>query len=435
MNGHCMLLLAFAAIGVGAEAAQETAPREVVLTGADLHTVSHGRIERGEILIREGRIAALGARVDAPADALRIELAGKRVYPGLIAAASVLGISEVSAVRATNDFAEAGAISPEVRAEAAVNPDTELWPVARANGVLTALVSPRAGSDGVVSGQSALMQADGWTAEQMTFKAAAGMNLHWPSARTPAWMPQAARDRALESAGRKRAALEQAMRDARAYAAAATVSAERTPDLRWEAMLPVLQGRVSLLVHADTAVEIREALAFAERERLRIILVGGTDAWRFASTLKARDIPVILGSAHNVPLRRWESYETVYAAAGKLAAAGVRIAIANDGDSMSSSNERNLPYQAASYAAFGLGAEAALRAITLGPAEMLGVADRLGSLDVGKDATLFVTDGDVLDARTRVERAWILGREIDLGIRHSRLYEKYQRKYRGEAKD
>ena len=168
---------------------------------------------------------------------------------------------------------------------------------------------------------------------------------------------------------------------------------------------------------------------------MRIILVGGVDAWRFASTLKARDIPVILGSAHNLPLRRSESNETIYAAAGKLAAAGVRIAIANDGDSMSSSNERNLPYQAASYAAFGLGAEAALRAITLTPAEMLGVADRLGSLEAGKDATLFVSNGDVLDARTQVQRAWILGREIDLANRHSRLYEKYQRKYRGEAKE
>lgn len=435
MNLPRLCLLVSTLFAVGVVAAQEPAPRAVVLAGADLQTVSHGAIERGEILIRDGRIAAIGARVEAGADALRIDLAGKRVYPGLVAAASVLGLSEVSAVRATNDFAETGAISPEVRAESAVNPDTELWPVARANGVLTALVSPRAGSNGVISGQSALMHSDGWTAEQMTLKGAAGMNLYWPSSRTPPWMPQAARDRAIQAAGTKREALEHAMRDARAYAAAAQSRGGRAPDLRWEAMLPVLQRSVPLFVHAQTAVEIREALAFAEREQLRIVLFGGPDAWRFAATLKARDIPVILGSAHNVPLRRWESYETVYAAAGKLAAAGVRIAIANDGDSMSSSNERNLPYQAASYAAFGLGAEAALRAITLGPAEILGVSDRLGSLEVGKDATLFVSDGDVLDARTRVERAWIMGREIDLANRHSRLYEKYQRKYRGEAKD
>jgi imidazolonepropionase-like amidohydrolase len=422
---------------LGSALTQAAAPMtaEIVLVGADLHTVSHGVIERGEILIRDGRIVALGARVEASAGAQRIDLAGKRVYPGLIAANSVLGLSEVAAVRATNDFAESGAITPEVRAEAAVNPDTELWPVARANGVLTALVNPRAGGDGVISGRSALMQADGWTAEQMIVKAPAGMNLFWPGARIPEWMPQAVRDKALESARKKRDSLDQAMRDARAYLAAKHAGKVRVEDLRWEALLPVLERRELLLIHADTAVQIRETLAFAEREKLRIVIVGGVDAWRFAATLKAQDVPVILGSAHNLPLRRWESYDVVYASAGKLAEAGVRIAIANDGDSMSSSNERNLPYQAASYAAFGLGAEAALRAITLGPAEILGVADRLGSLDIGKDATLFVASGDVLDARSHVERAWIGGREIDLATRHTELYEKYQRKYRGETKD
>jgi len=430
-----LLLAGLLVCGAASAASTETTPATLVLSGADLHTVSHGIIERGEILVIGGRIAALGARIEAPADAVRIDLSGKRIYPGLIAANSVLGISEISAVRATNDMSESGAIAPEVRADAAVNPDTELWPVARANGVLTALVTPRAGRDGVLAGRSALMQPDGWTAEQMTVAPAIAMNLFWPTSRTPAWMPQAARDRADEALRVKRDALALAMRDARAYAAAHAAGALPVEDLRWEAMLPVLRREQLLLIHADTAVQIREALAFAEHENLRIAIVGGTDAWRFAATLAAREVPVILGSAHNLPLRRWEAHDTVYASAGILAAAGVRIAIANDGDSMSSANERNLAYQAASYAAHGLGAEAALRAITLGPAEILGVSARLGSLDVGKDATLFVTDGDVLDARTSVRRAWINGREIDLASRHTRLYEKYQRKYRGEPSE
>ncbi len=433
MKLRILRMAAFAAaVAAPCVGAQSTA---LVLAGADLHTVSHGIVERGEILIRDGRIAAIGSRVEAPPGAERVQLDGKRIYPGLIAAQSVLGLSEVSAVRATNDFAEAGAITPEVRAESAVNPDTELWPVARANGVLTALIVPRAGNDGVISGRSALMQPDGWTAEQMTVKAPAAMHLHWPTARTPAWMPAAARERAAESARTKRDALERAMREARAYATAKAAGDGLAEDLRWEAMRPVLDGTMHLFVHAESAVAIREALAFAEREQLRIVLVGGGDAWRFAATLAARDIPVVLGSSHNTPMRRWEGHDTVYAAAARLAAAGVRLVIANDGDSMASSNERNLPYQAASYAAFGLGTEAALRAITLAPAELLGVADRLGSLEPGKEATLFVTDGDVLDGRSRVERAWIRGRAIDLSSRHTRLYEKYQRKYRGEAKD
>ena len=411
------------------------APASIVLAGADLHTVSHGVIERGEVLVRDGRIEAIGKHVQAPSGSRRVDLVGKRIYPGLIAAQSVLGLSEVSAVRATNDFAEAGMISPEVSAVSAVNPDTELWPVARANGVLTALVVPRAGTDGVITGRSALMQPYGWTAEQMTVVSPAAMHLHWPSARIPDWMPASARERAADGARAKRIALERAMRDVRAYAAAKSADPALADDLRWEAIRPVLAGAVPLFVHAETAVAIREALDFAERENIRIVLVGGGDAWRFAATLRERGIAVVLGSAHNVPIRRWEGYDTVFASAGKLAAAGVKLVIANDGDAMAASNERNLPYQAASYVAFGLGTDAALRAITLTPAEVLGVADRLGSLDIGKEATLFVTDGDVFDARTHVERVWIRGREVELSDRQTRLQEKYERKYRGEARD
>ncbi|ANB18600.1 amidohydrolase family protein [Dokdonella koreensis] len=414
----------------GAEAPAET----IVLIGADLHTISHGVIAGGQLLIRDGKIAALGPQVDVPAGARRIDLAGKRVYPGLIAANSILGLTEVSSVRATNDYSEAGASTPEVRAEVAVNPDTELWPVARANGVLSALVMPRAGSDGVIAGQAALMQADGWTYEQMTVAPSLGMVVAWPSARVPDWLPEERKQRIREGVQKKRDALEQAIRDARAYQAAQQAGTVSVADLRDEAMLPVIEGRMPLLVLANDAVQIREALAFAAREKLRLVLVGGSDAWRLAAALKAQDVPVILGSSHNLPLRRWEGYDAVFAAAGKLAAAGVRLAIANDGDAMSAMNERNLPYQAASYAAHGLGAEAALHAITLGPAQILGVADRLGSLDAGKEATLFVADGDILDIRSTVERAWVAGREVDLTNKQSRLYQQYQRKYRGEPK-
>ncbi|MFO1515577.1 MAG: amidohydrolase family protein [Lysobacterales bacterium] len=428
------LLLGLAASApAAADAAAPAAPagKAVVLSGADLYTVSHGVIPGGELLIRDGKIAALGAHVDAPADAARIELKGRRIYPGYIAADSILGLTEVEAVRATNDFTEVGAINPNVRAEVAVNPDSELIAVARANGVLTALVVPQGGRESLFTGQSALLQLDGWTWEQMTLRAPVGVHLNWPSARVPPWLPEEARGKAEEAARQRRAELDQAMADARAYAAAQRAGQVKTPDLRWEALLPVLAGQRPLFVHADTAEAIRDALAFAAREKLRLVLVGGSDAWRFADTLKAQDVAVILGSSHSLPARRWEAYDTVYASAAKLAKAGVRLAIANDAGP---SFERNLPYQAASYAAFGLGEEAALRAITLGAAEILGVADRLGSLDVGKDATLFVANGDALDDRSGVERAWIGGREIDVSSKHTRLYEKYQSKYRGEPK-
>ena len=421
-----LLMALLAAIAGGANAAD----KPVVLAGADLYTVSHGVIPRGEILIDGGKIAAVGATVDAPAGAERIDLSGKRIYPGYVAANSNIGLTEVDAVRATVDQAEVGPINPNARAIVAVDADSELLPVARANGVLTVLVVPQPGEDGLITGQSALVKLDGWTWEEMTLKDPVAVHLAWPSTRVPPWLPREAQEKAGEAAKKKLADIDQAFRDARAYRAAKGAGKK---DLRWEAMVPVLDGATPLFVHADNAVQIREALEFAKREQLRIVLVGGVDAWRFADTLKARDVPVILGSAHNLPLRRWESYDTIYANAGKLAKAGVRFAIANDGGA--ASNERNLPYQAASYAAFGLGAENALRAITLSPAEILGVADRLGSLDAGKDATLFVANGDALEDSTQVERVWVQGREVSTQTKHTRLYEKYQRKYEGKPRD
>lgn len=404
--------------------------QELLLTGADLHTVSHGVIERGELLIRDGKIAALGARVDAGA-AKRVDLTGKRVYPGLIASDSLLGLIEVDAVRPTLDFAEAGAINPNARALVAIDADSEQIAVARANGVLTIHVVPRASEAGLLTGQSALIKPDGWSWEQMRLADPVGVHLFWPSARIPPWMPPQAQEKAAEALKKKLATIDAALRDARAYRAERSRADDGARDLRWEAMLPVLERKLPLFVHADDAVQIRETLAFAEREQLRIVLVGGMDAWRFAATLRARDIPVILGSSHNLPLRRWESYDTLYAAAGKLAAAGVRLAIANESGS---ANERNLPYQAATYAAFGLDRATALRAITLSAAEILGVDQRLGSLDVGKDATLFVADGDALENFTKVERAWVQGHEIDLSNRQTRLYDKYRSKYEGKPK-
>lgn len=424
-------LALFAALFVSLNAVAAPPAKTVVLTGADLYTVSHGVVANGELLIRDGKIAALGAHVDAPADAERIDLHGKRIYPGYISANSMLGLSEIEAVRATNDFAEVGAINPDVRAEVAINPDSALLPVARANGVLTALVTPHAGDEGLITGQSALIKLDGWTWEEMTLQAPMAVHLSWPSARVPSWLPQEVQDKAAEGLKKKVATLEQALRDAKAYAAAKHAGKVPIEDLRWEAMLPVVEGRGRLFVTAEDAVQIREALAFAEREQVKIVIVGGTDAWRFAATLKSRDVPVLLGAAHQLPLRRWEGYDSIYASAGKLAAAGVTFAIAPDSGA---SFERNLPYQAASYAAAGLGEEAALRAITLTPAEILGVAQRLGSLDVGKEATLFVATGDALDERTSVERAWIQGHAVDMTTRHTRLYDTYQSKYRGESK-
>jgi imidazolonepropionase-like amidohydrolase len=254
------------------------------------------------------------------------------------------------------------------------------------------------------------------------------MHLVWPLGLAPEGLPTPVAEQWHKAQTARRTQLEAAMRDARAYAA--TPSPD-VPDLRWEAMRPVLSGELPLFIHANDAVAIEEALAFARHEQLKVVIVGGQEAWRLAAQLKQDDVAVIVGGTQVLPLRRHDPVDAAYANPAKLQAAGVRFAIASPGDGFSTSNERNLPYQAASAVAHGLPHDEGLKAVTLYPAQILGVADRLGSLDVGKEATLFVADGDPLEVTTQVLRVFIGGREVDLDNRHRRLYEKYQGKYAG----
>lgn len=405
--------------------------RAQVLVNATFHTVDGAPIADGRLRIEDGRIAALGGAEVSTDNAEVIDLGGREVYPGMIAANTVMGLVEVEAVRATVDEAEVSAIKPEVRAEVAVNPDSELIPVTRANGVLSALARPQPGAEGILIGRSALLQLDGWTWEQMTVKSAVGVHLEWPTRLVPEGLPAKVVQELLKAQEGKRRRLDAAIAEARAYAVTRAAGPVDPPDLRWEAMLPVLERESPLFVHANDAESIEDALAFARENTLRIVLVGGIEAWRVAALLKREEVPVIIAGTHVLPLRRFDPVDAVYANPAVLHAAGVRFAIASPGDGFSTSNERNLPYQAASAVAHGLPLDEGLKAVTLYPAQILGVADRLGSLAVGKDATLFVADGHPLEARTQVLRAWIGGREIDLNNRHRQLYEKYQQKYAG----
>lgn len=267
-----------------------------LLDGADLYAVSHGVIPHGQLLIVDGRIAALGTQVVAPAGATRIDVRGKRIYPGLIAANSVLGLTEIEAVRATDDQAEVGAINPNARALVVLNPDSELLPVTRANGVLSVHVVPQIGPGGVFSGQSAVVSLAGWTWEDMRVLEPAGVHLVWPELDIPAWVPAAMAGKARDAQRKQHEALAQVLRDARSYAASLRGGPPAAPDLRWQALLPALDGRVPLFIHADGAVALREVLDFITRERIgQPVLVGGADAWRVADVLAARKIPLILG--------------------------------------------------------------------------------------------------------------------------------------------
>jgi imidazolonepropionase-like amidohydrolase len=400
----------------------------VVLRNATIHTVSGETIENGQILVAGGRIGAIAGPGDAPLAADRvIDLEGLDVYPGLISANTMLGLVEIEAVRATVDVAEPGAINPNARAEVAVNPDSENLPVARANGILVALTAP---TGGLLAGRSAAIQLDGWTSEDMTIRAPVGMHLNLPRLRVPDELPEPQRRRFIEQRDEQLELLTTSFEEAQAYRKAKAAGEVVEIDRRWEAMLAVFARELPVLAHVEELMEIRHALRLADEYGFDLVIVGGADAWRIADLLAEREVPVIVAGLHRTPVRRWESYSTPSENPVRLHEAGVKVAIANMGGTFIAPIERNLAYEAAEAVAFGLDPDEAIRMITLYPAEILGIDDRVGSIDVGKDATLIVTDGNPLDIRTNVVRAFVQGREIDLSSRHTALYEKYAERLR-----
>ena len=406
------------------------APQEgpIALVGGAVYPVSSPPIDEGTLVFDRGRITAVGRRVKIPSGAKRIDAHGRRVYPGLINAYSQLGLVEIGAVRATRDYAETGKINPNVKAEVAVNPDSALIPVTRSGGVLLSLTAP---TSGLISGTSALLQLDGWTWKEMTLEAPVGMHVQWRHTSPAAvWKPSESKQKEQKTRDEALALLEQTFADARSYQkarAAGNAGAGPHPlDTRWEAMLPVLEGKVPLVVAADEIQQIQAAVAFAQRENVKLILYGGYDAPHCAALLNKHRVPVIVSTVHRLPRRRGDAYDAAYSLPGRLHAAGIAFCIA----SQNTSNARNLPYEAAMAAGYGLPPEEALKAITLYPAQILGADDRVGSLEVGKHATLIITDGDPLDTPTHVEAAFIQGRRVDLDNRHKRLWRKYEEKYR-----
>lgn len=403
----------------------------VAILGATIHTVSGPAIENGTLVFHEGKILHVGRDVKLPKDVERIDATGRHVYPGLIDSYSNMGLVEINAVRATRDYQETGEVNPNAKANVAVNPDSEMIPVTRSNGVLLSLAVP----DGsLVSGQSAMLQLDGWTWEEMTLKSPVGMHISWPAMMpVTAWWQEQSAGEQKDARERQLRLLEKTFADARAYQKSrAAAEGQQRYDSRWEAMLPVLEQQLPIIVAADGIQQIQAAVAFANRQKLKLILYGGWDAPRCAELLKKHDVPVIVSAVYRLPRRRWEDYDSAYTLPQRLRRAGITYCISGSGR-FGASNVRNLPYHAATAAAYGLPRDEALKAITLYPARILGVDDRVGSLEAGKDATLFIADGDPLETATQVEAAYIAGRKVDLNDRHKRLWQKYQKRYVQQA--
>lgn len=398
--------------------------RPILIRGATIHRVDDSTIQDGSVLLDEGRIVEVGKKIKPPKGAEVIDATGKHVYPGLIEPMTDLGLREILAVDVTVDSTELGDRNPNVRSWVAVNPDSELIPVARAGGILVAHVSP---GGRFVRGQSAVMTLDGWTATEMNLRAPAGLSVNWESMQT--------RDKDAAAEANKRDQKLQELDDwfdrAQRYAEARSTNDETASDLRLESLLPLLRGELPMFAEANRQSTIESAVAFAVRHQLKLVIYGGYDAVECAELLKRYDIPVIIAGTYRLPLHRHDPYDAPYTLPKRLQQAGVRFAIGGEGPGYpgGSSNARNLPYHAANAVAYGLSREDAIAAVTLSAAEILGVQDRIGSITPGKDATLIVVDGDVLETESNLTDAFIEGRRVDLSSKHTMLYEKYKQKY------
>jgi len=407
----------------------------LALTGGTVHPVTGPEIANGTVLVEGAKITAVGAGIPVPSGAKVIDCTGKHVYPGFVHANTILGLQEISTIEGSDDSRETGNLNPNQRAEVMYNPDSDFLPVARLNGVTTVLTIP---GGGAVRGTSALMHLDGWTQEDITVRAPAALHVQWPNM-TPIHAffelrsdeEQAkARDEAIKAIG-------DAFDDARAYWTARDAESgkgvpKHDEDVRWDAMRKALKGEIPVAFHCDALNQIRAVLRFCDQQKLtNIILLGGYDSWRVADELKRRNIAVIVAGVLATPNRGYESYDEAFTVASKLAKAGVRYCIADEGGGFAAANARNVPYQAAMAEAFGLDHDEALKSVTLYPAQILGAGDKIGSIEVGKLADLQVTDGDPLIIATHCEQVVVNGKVVPMESRQTRLFKKYDERPRG----
>jgi imidazolonepropionase-like amidohydrolase len=426
-----------------AAAAWAGADDSFAIRNATVHPVSAPEIQNGTVIVQDGKIVGVGRNLTPPKGIKVIDAKGMHVYPGMINSATDLGLQEISAIRETVDTGELGQFDPQLKAEVAVNPASEHIPVTRANGITTAISLPfgdsrRGGSSAsVISGQAALMHLDGWTWEEMAVKGSAAMSLRFPALQTSGSLFSAtlnaeggvSGEPGRSSMAEARRLHDKAVRDleqffemSRRYQVARKAGGSTfVPDLRYEAMLPVLEGKMPVLVMASRARTIHEAIQFADKQHIRMILADPVEVKKIAPELKAKNIPVILGASLALPRNEDDPYDSIFTLAKELYDAGVKFAFG----SFDNQFARNVPYQAANAVAFGLPAEEALRSVTLNAAQIWGVDDKIGSIAEGKWADLILTDGDPLEARTTVKQVFIKGKPVDLENKHHRLYEKY----------
>jgi imidazolonepropionase-like amidohydrolase len=396
--------------------------KKILLMNGVAHLGNGQLIENAVLAFEDGKLTIVAnaktIRLNMAGFDTVIHLDGRHVYPGIIAPNSTLGITEIGAVKATNDFVELGMFKPHVRSLIAYNAVSKVTTTVRTNGVLMAQITPRGGA---ITGTSSIVQLDAWNWEDAVIQKDDGIHMNWTamfSAKTGKINKKYAA--AMDKNNRF-------FRNALAYSKDEKYAEQ---NLRFEAMRGLFDGTQTLFIHANFVKEITEAINFSKKHRVKkMVIVGGYDAWMVADMLKENNIPVILKRVHSLPEKQEDDVNLPFKLPKMLQDAGVLFCLENSGD-MEAMGTRNLPFYAGTAAAYGVDKETALQLITLNTAKILGIAKTCGSLEVGKDATLFISKGDALDMRTnKVVAAFIQGRQIDLDNHQEKLYRKYRKKY------
>lgn len=424
-----VMLCASMAIAQQTPASKQT--KDIAIMGGTAHIGNGTVIENSIIVMRDGKITTIGNAETTPITLQAmdvIDAKGKDVYPGFIATNASLGLIEVDAVRASDDKSELGDIIPNVRSQIAYNAESKVVESMRPNGVLIAQVAP---SGGRISGKSSIMQLDAWNWEDATVKADDGVHLNWPSSFTRGrwWLGESRALKANPDYADQVKELVNFVTESKAY-----LNGNRAvKNLRYSAMEGLLNGSENLYVHVDDEKGITDAVNFAKTNGIKkLVVIGGYHAYVVADLLKSNNVPVLLTDTHELPSLEDDDYDLPYKNPKLLTDAGVLVGIHNG--EPANFQTRNLPFYAGQVVGQGMDKEEALKLITSNTAKILGIDNRLGTLEVGKDATLFISEGDALDMRTnKLTHAFISGRALSLETHQTELWHRYENKYKEEG--
>lgn len=434
LAAYCLPLTISAQINSGAQQNNNGKAGTYAIRGARIVTVSGATIENGTVVIEDGKITAVGANIPVPGGAETVDGTGLSVYPGMIDAGTSMGLMEIpQGAAGTNDLNEVGDMNPNSRAIIAVNPYSAHISITRNNGITSVLTMPR---NGVIVGQSSVINLQGSTANEMSLLSNNALVINFPRVTTFGGFGGGGFGRqapdfneAVRTRDTRIEELKKMFKDAEAYAKAQDAYAKDNrlsrlkTDLKMAALVPYVRGEKPIMYTADRDRDIRAVVKFADDTKTKAVIIGGSEAWKSADLLRQKNVPVVFTNIYSLPTRDDDAYDSLFDVAGKLQKAGVKFCIST-GDT--GAEARDLPYHAGIASAFGLPKEEALKAVTLYPAQILGVADRVGSIEVGKMANVVVTNGDILEPTTKILHLFINGRKLPLTSRHTELYEQFK---------